>query len=106
MSRNAKSSSVRLWKFPCTVTASILMLGCAQSMKPSCPPAQILAQCPATLGPLADNTFGATADKLVEVAGRYYRCRAAALACITPATESGAPARAERAAVPERAEDL
>lgn len=106
MSRNAKSFSARLSKCLCIVTAGILMLGCAQSMKPSCPPAQILAQCPATLGPLADNTFGATADKLVEVTGRYYRCRAAALACVTPATESGAPARAKRAVAPGQAEDL
>lgn len=99
MSRNAKSFSVRLSKCLSTVTAGILTLGCAQSMTPSCPPAQILAQCP-PLTPLADNTFGATSDKLVEVAGRYYRCRAAALACVSPAVESGAPAPAERATDP------
>jgi len=32
------------------------------------------------LTPLADDTFAATAEKLVEVAGIYYECRAAALA--------------------------
>jgi hypothetical protein len=30
--------------------------------------------------PLTDDSFGATTLKLVEVAGVYYRCRAAALA--------------------------
>jgi hypothetical protein len=32
------------------------------------------------LTPLTDDSFGATAEKLVEVAGIYYECRAAALA--------------------------
>lgn len=37
------------------------------------------ASCP-MLSPLTDDSFGATAEKLVEVAGIYYECRAAALA--------------------------
>jgi hypothetical protein len=39
----------------------------------------VIASCP-KLTPLTDDTFAATADKLVEVAGIYYECRAAALA--------------------------
>lgn len=37
----------------------------------------VIASCP-QLAPLSDDTFGATASKLVEVAGIYYQCRAAA----------------------------
>jgi len=36
------------------------------------------------LTPLADNSFGATVEKLVEVAGIYHQCRAAALAAPAP----------------------
>ena len=39
----------------------------------------VIASCP-ELTPLTDNTFGATTNKLVEVAGQYYECREAALA--------------------------
>lgn len=39
----------------------------------------VTASCP-MLTPLTDDSFGATAAKLVEVAGIYYECRAAALA--------------------------
>lgn len=39
----------------------------------------MVASCP-VLTPLADDTFGATTLKLVEVAGQYNECRAAALA--------------------------
>jgi hypothetical protein len=35
------------------------------------------SSCPASLGSLNDDTFGATAEKLVEVSGIYYECRAA-----------------------------
>jgi hypothetical protein len=36
-----------------------------------------VASCP-RLTPLADDTFAATTQKLTEVAGQYYQCRAAA----------------------------
>lgn len=39
----------------------------------------MVASCP-PLTPLSDDTFGATTLKLVEVAGQYAECRAAALA--------------------------
>lgn len=39
----------------------------------------MVASCP-PLTPLSDDTFGATTLKLVEVAGIYAECRAAALA--------------------------
>lgn len=38
----------------------------------------VTANCP-PLTPLADDTFAATTLKLIEVAGQYQRCRAAAL---------------------------
>lgn len=41
------------------------------------PPPLVIASCP-KLSPLADDSFGATTAKLVEVAGIYYQCRAAA----------------------------
>lgn len=50
---------------------------------PLCPAAQILAQCP-QLTPLADDSFGGTALKLIETAGQYHKCREAALACAAP----------------------
>lgn len=37
----------------------------------------VTASCP-PLTPLSDDSFGATTAKLTEVAGIYYRCRAAA----------------------------
>lgn len=38
-----------------------------------------LASCPAVLPPLVNDTFGATVEKLVEVSGIYFKCRAAAV---------------------------
>jgi len=38
----------------------------------------VIAHCP-PLTPLTDASFGATTAKLVEVAGQYNQCRAAAL---------------------------
>jgi len=38
----------------------------------------VVSNCP-DLTPLDDDSFGATKIKLVEVAGIYYKCRAAAL---------------------------
>lgn len=65
----------------CTLIAAILMLGCSASMPPSQVPKPsplVIASCP-ELTPLVDATFGATTAKLVEVAGQYHLCRAAAL---------------------------
>lgn len=44
------------------------------------------ASCP-DLVPLTDPSFGATMQKLIEVAGIYYRCREAALADQAPKEE-------------------
>lgn len=68
-------------KYPCIAIASILLTGCASSMKPlpTAPNLLLTASCP-PLTPLADDSFGATTLKLVEVAGLYHRCRTAALA--------------------------
>ena len=59
--------------------ACTLMQGCAVSTKPlPHPEPLVIASCP-DLTPLADKSFGATTEKLVEVVGIYYECRAAAL---------------------------
>jgi len=44
----------------------------------SSPSPLVVASCP-PLTPLADPSFGATTLKLIEVAGQYRECRAAAL---------------------------
>lgn len=49
------------------------------SPEPAQPSPLVVASCP-ELTPLADASFGATTAKLVEVAGQYRECRAAALA--------------------------
>lgn len=61
--------------------AAIALTACAP-LTPRCPErpsALTLASCP-ELSLLHDDSFGATAAKLVEVAGQYHQCRAAALA--------------------------
>jgi hypothetical protein len=60
------------------LTAATLLTGCATSIQPSPAMPLILANCP-PLQPLADDTFGATTLKLIEVATQYQKCRAAAL---------------------------
>ena len=40
----------------------------------------MIASCPETLGELHNYSFGATTEKLADVAHTYYRCREAALA--------------------------
>lgn len=45
----------------------------------------MVASCPENLGPLRDDSFGATVEKLAQVSGTYYKCRAAAMAA--PAEE-------------------
>ena len=63
------------------LAATTMATGCASSIRPSpTPPNPLLTvSCP-PLTPLADDSFGATTVKLIEVAGIYHRCRAAALA--------------------------
>jgi hypothetical protein len=41
----------------------------------------VVASCP-ELTPLADDSFGGTTRKLLEVVGLYWQCRAAALAVV------------------------
>lgn len=59
---------------PC---AACLLTACASSIKPSGPSPLLVASCP-NLAPLSDDSFGAVTAKLVEVAGMYQECRAAA----------------------------
>jgi hypothetical protein len=54
----------------CSTTHSITKPG---------PSPLVIASCP-MLTELSDDSFGAVAKKLVEVAGQYYTCRQAALA--------------------------
>lgn len=64
-----------------TVTAAILLSSCSASMprSPEPQPAPlVVANCP-PLTPLADDSFGATTRKLLELAEQYLKCRAAAL---------------------------
>lgn len=62
----------------CTLIAATLLTGCASSMPPSPEPsALVVASCP-KLTPLADDSFATTTEKLVQVAGQYRECRAAA----------------------------
>ena len=62
-----------------TLLALTLITGCSASTKPLLhPDPLVIASCP-DLTPLSDKSFGATTEKLVEVAGIYYECRAAAL---------------------------
>lgn len=66
---------------PSTVIAAILLSSCSASMPRSTPPPAaplVLASCP-ELTPMADDSFGATTRKLLEVAETYWKCRAAAL---------------------------
>lgn len=56
----------------------VVLSGCPASIPPSPGPSPlVVASCP-KLTPLRDDTFAATTEKLVEVAGIYYACRAAA----------------------------
>ena len=58
----------------------LLLAGCTTTgdkLDPGNPVA--IASCPEVLPALVDPTFGATANKLTEVAGIYFKCRAAAV---------------------------
>lgn len=61
----------------------LTLTGCAtstpRSPEPPSPSPLVVASCP-ELAPLTDPSFGATTLKLIEVAGQYRECRAAALA--------------------------
>ena len=65
------------------VTAATALSSCSASMPPSPVPNRVRplieVSCP-PLTPLTDPSFGATTLKLIEVAGLYRECRAAALA--------------------------
>lgn len=78
MSPCSNASSAKRAKSLSIVIASILVTACCSLMPPSKiePSPLTVASCPQTLGPLRDDSFGATTEKLAEVAGVYYRCRA------------------------------
>lgn len=65
----------------CLILPLFFLAGCSTvpSVVNKGPSALVIASCP-KLTPLADDSFGATVDKLAEVAGQYYTCREAALA--------------------------
>ena len=61
--------------------AATTLAACSASMPPSPDanqPPLVVASCP-DLTPLADDSFGATTLKLIDVAGQYRKCRRAAL---------------------------
>lgn len=66
----------------CTAIASIVLSSCSASMPPSLASESrkvlLVVACP-ELTPLSDPSFGATTLKLMQVAGQYRECRAAAL---------------------------
>ena len=70
-----------------TVIAATVLSSCSGSMPRSqtaqAPSPLVVASCP-PLQPLADDSFGATTRKLLEVVERYYQCRAAALQGAAP----------------------
>ena len=57
------------------VATCLVLAGCPGRLDPA---ALVIASCP-PLTPLADNTFGATTLKLIDVAGQYNVCRCAAV---------------------------
>ena len=61
-------------------TVSILLVSCSASMPPLVPSANpsplVVASCPPP-APLLDPSFGATTEKLIELATLYRQCRAA-----------------------------
>jgi len=79
---SARKPKRLLAKCLCILSASMILQGCSSLTTRSTPPTVsplVRANCP-ELVPLTDDSFGATTLKLIEVAGQYYRCRAAALA--------------------------
>lgn len=63
-----------------SIIAAIAIAGCGHDQgKPAAGNPLAIAYCPERLSVLTDDSFGATASKLVEVAGIYHKCRAAAI---------------------------
>lgn len=58
---------------------SVALSACSLPVKLDAGNPIAVASCPATLPLLTDDSFGATVTKLVEVAGIYHKCRAAAI---------------------------
>lgn len=58
---------------------ALLLAGCATAPKVDPGNPLAIAACPATLPPVTDDSFGATAAKAIEWAGIYHKCRRAAL---------------------------
>lgn len=77
----SKNSRNKFARMLCIPIASILLTACATSTprSPGVSPL-VLANCPRNLGPLQDDSFGATTLKLAAVAEQYYKCAEAALA--------------------------
>lgn len=71
---------MRFAKSLCISIAAILTACSTLSTTPSVDPRRVLVKvaCP-ELTELTDKDFGATVLKLIEVAGQYHKCRAAAL---------------------------
>ena len=73
---------MRLKKKWFIVSVSILLASCGGSiprLPANGPTPLVVSSCP-KLTPLSDPSFGATANKLVEVANQYRDCREAAMA--------------------------
>lgn len=79
MSRSVSRLRPLLVKSLCIVSAVTILQGCQPLTRPSQDRSLIPLSCP-PLVPLTDDSFGATTLKLIEVAGQYHKCRAAALA--------------------------
>lgn len=56
-----------------------MLTACSAPVKPDAGNPVAVASCPERLPSLVDDTFGATVNKLVEVAGIYHKCRTAAV---------------------------
>ena len=73
-------------RFTATLLAVTMLTACGALTKPLPAPGPsplVVASCP-SLTPLSDSSFAATTLKLVEVAGLYLECRAAAIGEKTP----------------------
>jgi hypothetical protein len=57
----------------------LLLAGCSVPVKLDVGNPVAVASCPERLPPQVNDTFGGTVEKLVEVAGIYHKCRAAAV---------------------------
>lgn len=83
MSRSPSQRSAKSWKSLFIATAASLLPACATPTPPSPvqphPSPLVLASCPKSLGSLPDMSMGTLLLKLIEVAGTYHECRAAAM---------------------------